>query len=189
MSTTKDKIVATMYQLVAEKGYEKASIGRIAEAIDIKKASIYYYFKSKEEIFLTMIDWVYGLEGVNHIGVLENITTAIEYKEYLINYGTILVDWYQQDVDLRKVCCEIDVQSNRIQGVSDRVHEFDQKNEKEVRCILQYGVNLGVFSREFDINLNTQLFETVMHGMDRAILYDLDIASKEIWNLYISKII
>ncbi|MEG1069695.1 MAG: TetR/AcrR family transcriptional regulator, partial [Ruthenibacterium sp.] len=57
--TTKDRLVDAMYALVAEKGYDKASIGQIAQAIGIQKASVYYYFKSKEDIFLGMVKKLY----------------------------------------------------------------------------------------------------------------------------------
>ncbi|MEG0924997.1 MAG: TetR/AcrR family transcriptional regulator, partial [Anaerovoracaceae bacterium] len=57
--TTKDKIIEAMYHLVAEKGYDKTSIGQIADSIGIKKASVYYYFKSKEDIFFQMVKIIY----------------------------------------------------------------------------------------------------------------------------------
>ena len=57
--STKDKILEAMYMLIAEKGYDKSSIGQIADRIGIKKASIYYYFASKEEILLELVQDLY----------------------------------------------------------------------------------------------------------------------------------
>ena len=45
-----------MYDLVAEVGYDKASIGKICDFVGISKPSVYYYFPSKEEIFTTLLD-------------------------------------------------------------------------------------------------------------------------------------
>ena len=39
--TTKQRILDTMCTLVAQRGYDKTSIGQIADLIGIKKASIY----------------------------------------------------------------------------------------------------------------------------------------------------
>ena len=45
-----------MYDLVAEVGYDKASIGKICDRVGISKPSVYYYFPSKEDIFTTLLD-------------------------------------------------------------------------------------------------------------------------------------
>ena len=54
--STKKKILDAMYDLVAEVGYDKASIGKICDRVGISKPSVYYYFSSKEEIFTTLLD-------------------------------------------------------------------------------------------------------------------------------------
>ena len=54
--STRKKILDAMYDLVAEVGYDKASIGKICDFVGISKPSVYYYFPSKEEIFTTLLD-------------------------------------------------------------------------------------------------------------------------------------
>ena len=48
---TKERIFQAALKIFAENGYEGARIDKIAEAVGINKASLYFHFKSKEEIF------------------------------------------------------------------------------------------------------------------------------------------
>ncbi|TCO77427.1 TetR/AcrR family transcriptional regulator [Marinisporobacter balticus] len=54
MSINKIKLVAL--NLFAKNGYEGTSLSAIAEGVGMKKASIYYHFKSKEDLFMTIFD-------------------------------------------------------------------------------------------------------------------------------------
>ena len=48
-----------MYALVAEKGYDKASMNQVCAAVGVSKPALYYYFASKEELFLDMVKSLY----------------------------------------------------------------------------------------------------------------------------------
>lgn len=50
----KDRILQSAHQLFVEKGFEQVSIRNIAEAIEYSPATIYLYFKDKDEIFLAL---------------------------------------------------------------------------------------------------------------------------------------
>jgi AcrR family transcriptional regulator len=49
---TKEKIQQAAYKCVAKYGFEKTTLDDIAKEVGLNKASLYYYYKSKEEIFL-----------------------------------------------------------------------------------------------------------------------------------------
>lgn len=52
----REEIIATAKKLFNQLGYENTSMRKIAEAVGSAKASLYYYFKSKEEIFISIIE-------------------------------------------------------------------------------------------------------------------------------------
>lgn len=56
MQNKKDQILKVAMQIFAECGYERASVDNIAIKANVAKGTIYYYFKSKEEIFSCLID-------------------------------------------------------------------------------------------------------------------------------------
>jgi AcrR family transcriptional regulator len=49
---TKDKIRKAAYLCVARYGFEKTTLDDIANEVNLNKASLYYYYKNKEDIFL-----------------------------------------------------------------------------------------------------------------------------------------
>jgi len=51
-----DLILDSAEKLFEEKGYNDTSINEIAEPADFSRTSIYQYFKSKEEIYLALLD-------------------------------------------------------------------------------------------------------------------------------------
>ena len=47
----RDKILKNAAKLFARNGFEKVSMSEIAAKLKLNKATLYYYFKSKDEIF------------------------------------------------------------------------------------------------------------------------------------------
>ena len=56
MKFTKEKILEEAFKLFLKKGYSEVSISVVQEELGIGRATLYYYFKSKEDLFKTVID-------------------------------------------------------------------------------------------------------------------------------------
>ncbi len=52
---SKDEIIAAASKLFVEKGFEKTTMEDIANALDIRKGSLYYHIQSKAEIFYEIL--------------------------------------------------------------------------------------------------------------------------------------
>lgn len=176
MMTTKEKIVDLMYHLVAEKGYDKTSIGQICEIIGIKKPSVYYYFKSKEEIFLCMIEDIIdkGLREISINPLLDNYTVEA-YKTDLIEGYTEIINQYKKDVNFSKVVMELLVQSNRIESVQELLNDYSERIRYYLLHVLEVGEKIGAFDNSFDRKLNAELLYSTMQGIECAIVFNLSI--------------
>jgi AcrR family transcriptional regulator len=53
---TRDDILQSAAQVFRQKGFHGASMADIAEAVELKKASLYHHFTSKQEILLELLD-------------------------------------------------------------------------------------------------------------------------------------
>jgi AcrR family transcriptional regulator len=53
---TRGRIQDVALTLFAEHGYEKTSLREIAEHLDVTKAALYYHFKTKEDILISVAD-------------------------------------------------------------------------------------------------------------------------------------
>ncbi|MER6036184.1 TetR/AcrR family transcriptional regulator [Streptomyces sp. NPDC001835] len=53
---TRQRIQDVALELFAEQGYEKTSLREIAERLGVTKAALYYHFKTKEEIIVSLFE-------------------------------------------------------------------------------------------------------------------------------------
>ncbi|MCB5911468.1 TetR/AcrR family transcriptional regulator [Streptomyces pinistramenti] len=53
-SNTRQRIQDVALKLFSEHGYEKTSLREIAEKLDVTKAALYYHFKTKEDIVISL---------------------------------------------------------------------------------------------------------------------------------------
>ncbi|GAA1375174.1 TetR/AcrR family transcriptional regulator [Streptomyces beijiangensis] len=51
---TRQRIQDVALELFVEQGYEKTSLREIAEKLDVTKAALYYHFKTKEDILISL---------------------------------------------------------------------------------------------------------------------------------------
>ncbi|MDP4292204.1 MAG: TetR/AcrR family transcriptional regulator [Bacteroidota bacterium] len=66
MLETREHILITAFTLFMEKGYKSVTMSDLEKETGLTKGAFYHYFKSKEEIFIEVID-KYHLKNRNHI--------------------------------------------------------------------------------------------------------------------------
>lgn len=170
-----------MYTLIAEKGYDSSSIGQIATIVGIKKSSIYYYYKSKECIFIDLAKHLYKQNFQRPLKELPPATTSQHYRENLEQLGKMIISYYFENPSLRKVYAEIDVQTNRIPVLKEFVHSFDLEFKQFFIDYFQYGIEMKVFTPLFDVDEISQLLCTILVGIDHCILYNMPIDPEKVW--------
>lgn len=55
--TSREEILTQSYQVFREKGYHQTSIAQLAKACGIEKPHFYYYFKSKEDLMVAVLQY------------------------------------------------------------------------------------------------------------------------------------
>ncbi len=179
---TKEKLFNSMYELIAEVGYEKASINQICSNAGIKKSSFYYFYESKESLFLELIK--YGYIGDNNLKINEIIKTinVKEYKSKLLNYASSMVNDFEIDIKFRRVVAEIELQSIRNDQVNTLVNAYNNKLKSDLRKILEHGINISAFNNGFDIELNSNILYVIVHGIDSVLLSDIKLDAIKVFN-------
>ncbi len=76
---TKSKIIYAAVKLFPELGYDKTSMRRIAEEVGITKPALYYYYKNKDELFKSIVDFGNNFSKQKLI-VIRNEKSTIEKK-------------------------------------------------------------------------------------------------------------
>lgn len=81
LSETQRRILEASIYVFAKRGFEGGRIDEIAKRAGVNKAMIYYYFRSKEDLFTTIIETVF-----------ERVSTIIGEHVYKINTDTFYED-------------------------------------------------------------------------------------------------
>lgn len=116
-NATKNKILQAALACFADKGYHKTTMDDIVAASGLSKGSLYWHFKSKQELFVALVEWFLG--GVNEeifhawtpgmppaekIRAMMRVT--FENSEQLIPFFRIFLDFWGQtteDEQLRRL--------------------------------------------------------------------------------------
>ena len=56
MTSKKDTILEAAARLLARKGYKEASMSELAKICGIAQGTIFYHYKTKEDLFLAILD-------------------------------------------------------------------------------------------------------------------------------------
>ncbi|MFI6867319.1 helix-turn-helix domain-containing protein [Nocardia sp. NPDC050406] len=77
-------------ELFSERGYEKTSLREIADRLGITKAAVYYHFRTKEDIVVSLSEDLH--RGIDDIVTWAHSTppTPARAQEILTRYGSLL---------------------------------------------------------------------------------------------------
>lgn len=81
------KIIVHAIDLIDELGFEKFTFKKLGDAIESPEASIYRYFKNKNQLLLYLISWYWG--WMEYLLVLE--TTNIESPEIRLKKSIVML--------------------------------------------------------------------------------------------------
>ncbi|MFD5506327.1 TetR/AcrR family transcriptional regulator [Streptomyces sp. NPDC127051] len=105
---TRQRIQDVALELFAEQGYEKTSLREIAERLEVTKAALYYHFKTKEDII---------------ISVFEDLTRPIDE----------LIDWAEQQPRTLETKREILRRYSEAMAAGAPLYRFMQENQATMR--------------------------------------------------------
>lgn len=89
----RDEIVATAAQVFRELGFERASMSEIAARVGGSKATLYGYFDSKEELFLSVAD----AEGIAYfMPIMDQLYACNDIRDALQGFGAKFLSFILQ---------------------------------------------------------------------------------------------
>lgn len=98
----KEQIIDEAISLFSEKGYFNTSLNEIAKKVDIKKASLYYYFESKDDIYIECVNFVES--HFNDI-IHQNLTQQqFSYQDY---YDTLYFILFKTNIKYVKFMVQL----------------------------------------------------------------------------------
>lgn len=185
-NTTRSKIIYSMYQHVARHGYENTALSMIADDLGIKKASIYYHFKTKESIFVEVFKTV----------TMELYSNTFNYdvskKDYineLYKFGNNTLQKIIADDQLIKVLIELYIQSRRIETIENLIEEIVIRDRTEMESILNKGIELGALPHDLDVEIESDILLNAMQGLEYGLAFDMRFKFNDIWKVTVDRMI
>ncbi|MGK7377566.1 TetR/AcrR family transcriptional regulator [Planococcus sp. 1R117A] len=90
----KDEILHTALSYFANEGYEGASLGKIAEAVGIKKPSIYAHYSGKDDLFFSAMEYALKSER-RHLATYFTDMKNEPLEVLLLGY----FEWFIKDLE------------------------------------------------------------------------------------------
>jgi len=160
MAETKEHILKTSQKLFARFGLNKTTVDEIAKIAHVAKGTIYHYFKSKEEIFIEVIEKEALLlqnEIRSSIEAAQSpqeklrafVLTRFRHLKELANYYSALKDEYLSHYSF--------IDNARKKNFNEEI--------KMVGEILQEGIKSKIFAIE-NVNLTALAIVTALKGLE-----------------------
>lgn len=150
---TRQRIQDVALELFAEQGYEKTSLREISEKLDVTKAALYYHFKTKEDILVSIF------EGLNRpvaelIAWGETQPRTLETKvEILRRYSDALVAaaplfrFMQENQATVRDLSIGETIKGRVLSLVDLIKDPDAPLTDQVRCFTAlFTMHAGMFA-------------------------------------------
>lgn len=160
------RIVASAGKVFSRYGFKKTTMDEIAREIKMGKSSIYYYFKSKEEIFEAVVmmeanmlrnELTAAIKAVDSpLGKMENyVYVRMKAFEKLANYYNAIFD---KDLNHYKFI--------------ERIREkYDREEVAILRLIVYDGIRKKVFSVESS-EYTAMAIQTAMKGLEVPLFWE-----------------
>lgn len=166
--TTRDKIIKKGAELIHLKGYNATGLHEILESSGVPKGSFYFYFKSKEDFGIEIIDYFSSLIGgffTRYLGdksvpPLRRLERLMEFYESLFNKSGYTLG------------CPIGNLSLELADINGR---FRERINTAVETMLSHIMNcLDEAKRDGSLPPNLEISDTarfIFHGLQGAILH------------------
>ena len=140
---TRDKILNVAATIFSKFGFHKTTVDEIARAAHKAKGSVYYHFKSKEELFQGVIDKEFQILRGELIKAIDSGNNA---KEKLANYITVRMK------TLNELTNFYDALKNDYLTYLGFIEQIRQRYDNEETILIKSILTGGVNNNEFEIN-------------------------------------
>ena len=141
----KEELIMATYAEVAEKGFSAVTLQDVAERAGVSKGTTLYYFKTKEDLFLAVFEWLIGKIGRNMEAAISREKTALDKLKAALE--SILIseqrngDFYRAYVDFLGLATRDKRYTKLTQVFFDHCTRLDAE-------IIRQGIKEGTFKKQ-----------------------------------------
>ena len=138
----KEQIMNAALSVVVAKGYDQSRMDDIVEKSQLSKGAIYWYYKSKEEVYLSLVDYWF-------VQYSSGVMDTLEQQESASDQLKALFDFFIEQFDKNPTTYKLLVEFWRLAGLNP---DFNAKLQQIYSDFLEYIIEIikvGVANGEF----------------------------------------
>ena len=138
----KEQIMSAALSVVVAKGYDQSRMDDIVEKSQLSKGAIYWYYKSKEEVYLSLVDYWF-------LQYSSGVVDTLQQQESASDQLKALFDFFIGQFDKNPATFKLLVEFWRLAGLNP---DFNTKLQQIYSDFLEYIIEIikvGVANGEF----------------------------------------
>jgi len=145
----KDQILDAALSVLIKNGYDRSRMDDVVQQSQLSKGAIYWYYKSKKDMYLDLVNfWVFRYSvTINHL--VENDQSAPDQLKSLFNY---FIDQYESDPDPFFALTEFWSMAQKDDEFREKLQIVYSQFLEVFEKIIKKGVNNGDF-KKLDIRI------------------------------------
>lgn len=171
----KNQILDAATTVFARSGFSKARMDDIASESNLSKGALYWYFNSKDEIILAMMDRLFERELADLHALQQADRTA---TERILEFTEFFIEDMTQLLQLMPIAYEYLALAFRDEAVQQALSKYLRSYLELIAPIIQQGIDHGEF-RQVDANEVAIAIGAVFEGTVLLWVYDSEIVQVE----------
>ena len=156
----RDLILKGAQKLFVENGYEKTSIRGIADAIEYSPATIYLYYKDKNELLLAL--HVVGFQKLKQ--EFSVVLSMPDPMERLVELGNVYIKFAVENPELYDLMFVMQAPMEAL-ACKEEVWDDGMKAFEVLELVIQDCIKAEYFQRDRNVEITSLTIWSYMHGL------------------------
>ena len=160
-----EQIKKAALKVFSEKGYHKATMSEIAEAADIGKGTIYWYWKSKQDLAYSLF---FDMQNTNYNMVLKALSSKGPVINKFMNLSDDIVEYTQNNKQSVDLLLKFWVDRDNVFTIEhmNKIDEMYYRAITGIKNLLDEGMANGELNKDDSMFLSIMI-QSMASGIDR----------------------
>jgi TetR/AcrR family transcriptional regulator, transcriptional repressor for nem operon len=171
MNDAREHILKVSFKLFLQKNFKEVTMQDIVTETGLSKGAFYHYFKSKEQLFLEVVESYYLSDEINNYQLLNKSSLKKFYSSYVNKYLKQFIEYIKQAVQLEDN--ELGANISYYTLIFDALNRFPNFKEKTIES---HNKELKMWQDVIDAAILSGEIKPIMKSkyIARMFLYSID---------------
>ncbi len=153
-------------------GYENASTNQIVEEAEIAKGSLFYYFKTKQDLYRYLIEYSLDFITEEFLNKIEQAKNKIDLIEKFRRISRLKLQAYSKNPDVFNFLGAIYV-NNESADLPEELISRTERIKKQILADFYQNVDTSLFRQDISPERVTRLIRWSIEGYERKLIQDI----------------